>query len=144
MKKCFKCKKLLSLTAFYVHIQMRDGHLNKCILCTKKDVNRRYYDPKNRKKIIEYEKLREKNLDRKVKKLIYQRNRRKKNKGKDRARAKVLRALNVGRLIKRPCEICGNLKVEAHHNDYRKHLSVRWLCRYHHMITEGKIPYHLK
>jgi len=39
MKICFKCQNSKSLKFFYKHEKMRDGHLNKCIECTKKDVN---------------------------------------------------------------------------------------------------------
>lgn len=38
-----------------------------------------------------------------------------------------------GKLIKMPCEICGDKKTEMHHEDYDKPLSVRWFCRKHHM-----------
>jgi hypothetical protein len=38
VKKCFKCKEERQLSQFYIHKQMRDGHLNKCISCTKKDI----------------------------------------------------------------------------------------------------------
>ena len=40
-KKCFKCGKVKSLVKFYKHPQMGDGHLNKCIVCAKKDVQER-------------------------------------------------------------------------------------------------------
>lgn len=55
MKKCFKCKVEKPLDQFYKHSQMGDGHLNKCIECTKKDVRRRYYDPEIRPRINQYE-----------------------------------------------------------------------------------------
>jgi hypothetical protein len=41
--------------------------------------------------------------------------------------------IRTGRLIPKPCEICGtDLQIEAHHDDYDKPLDVRWLCRHHH------------
>jgi hypothetical protein len=42
MKKCFKCGIEKELSNFYKHKQMLDGHLNKCIDCTKNDVKIRY------------------------------------------------------------------------------------------------------
>lgn len=44
MKKCFKCDIEKDLKEFYKHEQMIDGHLNKCIECTKKDVKGSSYD----------------------------------------------------------------------------------------------------
>ena len=41
MKKCFKCGVEKSIGSFYVHKQMKDGHLNKCIDCTKNDSKER-------------------------------------------------------------------------------------------------------
>jgi hypothetical protein len=41
-KVCFKCGRELPLDQFYKHKQMGDGHLNKCIECTKNDEHERY------------------------------------------------------------------------------------------------------
>lgn len=40
--------------------------------------------------------------------------------------------IKIGELTRLPCEVCGNEKSEAHHDDYEKPLEVRWLCRKHH------------
>lgn len=68
----------------------------------------------------------------------YNREWRKKNtpsewqKFKDMVRVKTYHRIAKGLLIRKPCEVCGELKVEAHHDDYHKAYDVRWLCGKHH------------
>lgn len=38
-------------------------------------------------------------------------------------------AIRAGLLEKKPCEQCGEAKVDAHHSDYNRPLLVQWLCR---------------
>ncbi len=44
-------------------------------------------------------------------------------------RSKTDHAISSGKLVRQPCEICGDPKTDAHHDDYNKPLEVRWLCR---------------
>jgi hypothetical protein len=51
---------------------------------------------------------------------------------KSNIRAKVKMRIRRGLIKRLPCEICGNPKSEAHHDDYSKIYEVRFLCRKHH------------
>lgn len=48
------------------------------------------------------------------------------------AQTAVGNALRDGKLTKMPCEVCGERRVHAHHDDYARPLEVRWLCALHH------------
>lgn len=41
-------------------------------------------------------------------------------------------ARRLGWVKRQACEVCGEMKTEAHHDDYTKPLAVRWLCATHH------------
>jgi hypothetical protein len=45
------------------------------------------------------------------------------------AHCAVSNAIRAGRIMKAPCESCGNEKAQAHHDDYDKPLDVMWLAR---------------
>ena len=44
----------------------------------------------------------------------------------------VQKSLRNGKIKRKPCEICGERKSFAHHEDYSKPLEVLWLCSKHH------------
>ncbi len=129
-KICFKCGNSKSLDDYYLHPQMKDGHLNKCKECTKADsintrnANLAYYQQYDRDRFHELERRAD----------SYNRNRqfRIDNPTKYKAHTAVNNAVRDGRLVKEPCIICGSEKSQAHHEDYTKPLEVIWFCKQHH------------
>ena len=133
MKVCFKCKEEKELTEFYVHPQMKDGHLGKCKSCSRSDT--REYNRNNKRHLQEYDRAREKTDKRKKQKAMYQSAHRKNCPGKYKARTATANAIRDGRLIKGPCVECGSMFTQAHHEDYSKPLEVIWYCKQCHPIT---------
>lgn len=147
MKTCFKCNKEKPLSEFYKHKMMGDGHLNKCKDCTKADA--RQHRAENLDRVKEYDRNRSNAKERNERFKVAQAERMKDPEYRDKInkqrkdwveRNTVKRAAHIivgnairdGKLIKQHCEICGEAKVDAHHDDYEKPLGVRWLCRKHH------------
>jgi hypothetical protein len=140
MKTCFKCHEHKLLSEFYSHPRCRQGTLNKCKECTKKDVGEHYakktQDPvwvareRERQRIKESRRraLGKASPLRPELKNAW----RKRNPLKSRAQARVSKAKRAGLLVKQPCEVCGSASVQAHHDDYTRPLDVRWLCVKHH------------
>jgi len=63
------------------------------------------------------------------------------NPEKVRAERVVDREVRAGRLVRQPCEVCGQ-PAHAHHADYRQPLAVQWLCPLHHArqhAMEGRL-----
>lgn len=132
MKECFKCKILKSLSEFYTHHKMADGHLNKCKECTKFDA--RVHREKNLERVRQY--------DRDRKDLPHREQMRKdvaqryslEHKDRLRAMSSLGKAVLRGKVV--PWPVCAipecNEKPEAHHPDYSRPLDVVWLCRHHH------------
>ena len=60
------------------------------------------------------------------------------NPQKYRAHLAVSAALRRGALVKLPCKVCGNPRTDAHHPDYRRPLTVVWLCRFHHSLAHRR------
>lgn len=50
------------------------------------------------------------------------------NPQKVKAQYKAQYAIRIGKLRRKPCEVCRDENVQAHHDNYKKPLEVRWLC----------------
>jgi hypothetical protein len=135
MKTCFKCGIEKPLSEYYKHPRMADGHLGKCMECTKADVRQNRIN--NPERLSVYEKRRYSRSERKAAiaatTAAWARN----NPDKRKAQNAVNNAIRDGKLVRQPCEVCG-AKGEGHRDDYSKPLEVRWLCRKHHMELHRK------
>jgi hypothetical protein len=125
---------------------MADGLLGKCKECTKQDVAKRALEKHD--EILEYERKRNTAPHRVLARKEYNRSdvgRRAHQKAlrkqierfpeKYKARNTLRNAVRDGKVVKLPCEVCGDPKSEGHHEDYSKPLDVKWLCNKHHQIA---------
>jgi hypothetical protein len=103
----------------------------------KKKAYNKMWAAKNRAKVAEYGRkyYREGIEKNKRRYTAYKANNPEKRKAQDAVKI----AIRNGTLIRKPCEVCGKIKVDAHHDDYSKPLEVRWLCRSHHKDHHYKI-----
>lgn len=63
----------------------------------------------------------------------------KKERDRSTARRMANAAVKKGQIKKKPCERCGAVKSEKHHDDYSKPLEVIWLCRPCHIEHHKKM-----
>lgn len=117
MKRCPACGEVKALDDFGRNAATSNGARSYCRPCDNAD---------NRVRQREYVKT-----DR-FRSLQSVRRKKEWKNGKSKARQFTLLAVHFGLLVKHPCEQCGSIKVQAHHEDYSKPLDVRWLCVAHH------------
>ena len=115
-------------------LKMREWHINKSTPERRKEVNEycKTYYAENSARVIARTSAYTKTDRGKEARRIADANQRLYNAKKVAARHIVRAALIAGTLTKKPCEECGSLKVEAHHEDYGKPLDVNWLCQSDH------------
>lgn len=137
-KVCRDCKTEKLIEQYYVHKQMKDGHLNKCKDCVKTRVTKHRFENDH---VREYDKLRASlphrivNRNRVVSEYCDNFPHRK------RATQAVNTAVRDKKLFKPSiCEHCKETKrLCGHHEDYSKPLEVMWLCQRCHKLHHVKI-----
>ena len=150
MKKCSRCKVEKDYDEFYKDNSTKDGYNCICKVCRveayrKKVKNDPVYALKDKMRNAKYHKdNREKIAKRKKEWFSSEKGKeshrestkkwKKENSSKVLAHAAIERAVKRGDIVpKTKCEVCGSsFKIEAHHPDYRKRLSIIWLCKYCH------------
>ena len=145
-KICSQCGKSKRLFDFYKRSTVNNILHVECIECMK--MRQREYYSNNKEKIYKitrrYAELHpEKSKEYKLN--WYHRNaeserkrsaeKRKKEPVKYRARSLLNNAVALRKVYRKPCEVCGEIKSEGHHEDYSKPLEVKWLCPSHHRLV---------
>jgi len=136
VKVCFKCKTAKSLSEFYKHPRMGDGHLGKCKECTKKDTHENRWAKIERYR--QYDRQRASQPHRVALRKEITGRWAKSNPAKRRAQALLRKAVLAGKVKPQLCLICGE-KAEAHHPDYSQPLDVVWLCTPHHRQAHAEM-----
>lgn len=119
MRQCVQCKSTKSETEFYKRSNVPCGLRGECKDCSNLNCKK---NPKR----LEY--------NRKATKLWAS-----KNNLKSRAHWIVNGRLKRGTLLRKPCELCGDKRSHAHHDDYSKPLVLRWLCALHHKQRHARM-----
>jgi hypothetical protein len=127
-KLCRSCGKSKESADFHVRKASKDGLSAKCKLCQREYDRARLKDPKRMKARRDYQKTENGKAahSKACKKWVD------KNRIKRAAHIMVGNAIRSGKLMSKPCEICGDNDSHGHHDDYALPLSVRWLCDNHH------------
>lgn len=124
-KKCSDCQIYKTLDAFCKDKSTKSGLNQRCKECaTKKAVEREANGL--------YDKRRDYFLR-------YQKQYRKENPEKVKARILVKEAVTRGEIIKYPCIECGDENSTGHHPDYSKPLCVIWYCQMHHQREHARL-----
>lgn len=115
---CYICKKRKNRLEFHKDSSKPDGLCSRCTDCDKVRGRKRF---KKQGKTEDYRQRKS------ISSLAW----RKRNGLKTKAHGAVSHAIAVGKLV-RPsaCTSCSkrNIKLHAHHSDYRQRLKVTWLC----------------
>lgn len=142
-KRCNKCRDVKPIGDFHVNRRNKDLRSNTCKECAKE--RSRAWRSKNPGRQNELKRrwasrhradiaLRNASSQYADKRSQYN----KLNPEKRAAHFAVRNAVLRGEIKQAPCMVCGDVRSEAHHEDYTKPLDVQWLCRLHHRQRHAK------
>lgn len=137
-KRCFKCLCVKPLTEFYKHAQMGDGHLNKCKVCTCKDVSE--HRQREWERVRAYDRMRASQPHRVAANRETAKEWRAEHPNRRSAQVSAGNAIRSGKLVRWPvCSVptCDEPRPQAHHPDYDQPLEVVWLCASHHKLAHA-------
>jgi hypothetical protein len=129
IKKCSKCDIEKEISQFRRDKNTKDGRRSACKDCTNifDSIYRKNMTSEQRKKSHEnHRKTHKKQIHEYLRKF------RKDNPQIYRAWEQVNSAVKRGKIVREPCEICGEENSHAHHEDYLKPFEIQWLCPLHH------------
>ena len=137
MKSCYKCLISKPISDFYKDRAQKSGISKMCKLCDK--LKAKSYYLRNRNNVLlrvnDYWKTPE------GKEVARLKSHRMIEKYPEKYKTRLLTRhyIKTGKITKKPCEICGESKVEVHHKDYSDAINVNWYCSYHHRVIEGRV-----
>lgn len=141
-KKCFKCLDVKPVSEFHVVPLHRDGLASYCKPCKRDYDNKRQRTWYRKEKNENNRKYTKKSSTKRMKHDYYVAYK-KERPLEMQARSAMGHAIRDGKLVPKPCMMCGEKKVDGHHhNGYSKEhwLDVVWLCRIHHTQVHRGTP----
>jgi hypothetical protein len=132
-KICNKCQILKTEDHYYDNSRgSMTSYCKPCHVkrCSQRQAQRKKEDPEYRKKMSNYSKQWIRKNRERYNELSREFVKRPLERKKQYARQKLFLAIKNGEIFKRnSCEFCHNGPTEGHHEDYKKHLDVIWMCR---------------
>jgi hypothetical protein len=139
MKRCSRCLAYKHESGFTKNKQTRDSLNVYCRDCTR-ILGKEYFHKYHSKRTESIKRYKETERGREVSIRGY-RNYIKSNPYKFLAHASVRSAIKLGIMNIEPCMVCGELEVEAHHEDYQRPYDVKWLCKKHHVERHQELKH---
>jgi hypothetical protein len=133
-KQCPRCGIVKQLSEYHKDSVAKDGVRHICRVCS--NLYSKMYRESHREYFRTYNNTHPERLKKGTE---YKKKHRAIHPDRQRSRRMFLASVKVGKIERQPCEVCGELYADGHHDDYSKPFSVRWLCEFHHRQHHGQL-----